>query len=49
MKYLKKFEIKKDTKCYWLLPTDDRFESALQKIGCDIYYRSIFLQNDRLR
>lgn len=39
MKYLKKFENRIDKKYtdksyYWLVPTDDRFEDSMKKIGC---------------
>lgn len=45
MKYIKKYEnlgIKK----FWLLPTDKRFEKALNTINCELSKKRIFL-NDK--
>lgn len=44
MKYIKKYEeIDDGMKFYWLLPTDEKFENSLQKIGCKEPYLSNFL------
>jgi hypothetical protein len=49
MKHIKYFEHKNDKK-YWLLPTDDRFEKALKKIGYTIGgHHQNFLENHPLR
>jgi len=46
MKYIKKFENASDDNCYWLLPTDERFEDSLKKIGCDKEYMKVLLDSD---
>ena len=38
-----------NNKKYWLLPTDDRFESSLEQIGCPRDEIEDFLENSRLR
>ena len=45
MKYIKKFENVND-KCYWLLPTDNRFENALKEIDCYKDIIRIYLDSD---
>jgi len=40
MTYIKTYEYfkKNGKKLYWLIPTDDRLESAMKKIGCSKNY-----------
>lgn len=45
MKYIEKFDRINDV-CYWLLPTDDRFEDALKEIGCYKDIIKIYLNSD---
>jgi len=49
MKYIKKFEnIWDEDKFYWLVPTDNRFEDSLKKIGVGPDWCSKFLNNNKL-
>ena len=34
---------------YYLIPTDDRLESALKKIGCSDYYYKQFMRNQNVK
>lgn len=47
MKNLKKFEdyFTGSEKIYWMLPTDDRFYSALKKINCSKEFMEKMLRN----
>ena len=50
MKYIKAIKEVKEIKKYWLMPTDQRFEDSLKKVGCDDQYdRKNFLNNSYLR
>lgn len=57
MKYLKKFEDVEEYKpknyygkhYYWLVPTDDRFEDSMRKIGCPQPYIRTKLYLDFLK
>ena len=55
MKHLKTYEkhnIKKEKK-YWVIPTDERLEDSLNKIGCedneDMNYKTRFLSNPNFK
>ena len=50
MKYIKKFEsIDKGYGKYWLLPTGDKFEDSLKKIGCPKLSSLNFLKNKEIK
>ena len=50
MKYIKMFEDNiYDSRCYWLLPTDDRFEDSLKQIKCPDFKIEQFLGNKNTR
>lgn len=50
MKHIKLFESETHFSSYWLLPTDDRFEDSLRKIGCpDDVYNQKFKNNNNIK
>jgi len=51
MKHLRTFELNTEDnyRYYWLIPTDERFESALTKIGCDKKHIDYFLNIEKLK